>query len=94
MVEQSKIVIQMEPKALKVLDAAKLMSTSEKVVRNLIKAGYLRAMKLPAYTITIKEIERCMDMITEEQIDLQEFGSEDCSKKLDNKVMSMREVKA
>ena len=87
------VVLQIKPKALGVKDAAKVMQTSERVMRNLIKAGIVRAMKLPTLTITIKELERAMDYITEKQIDLTEFSKDDFSKRLDESNVVKTEVK-
>lgn len=91
------MVVKIEPKALKVKDAAKVMQTSERVLRNLIRAGFIRAMKLPTMTISIKEIERAMDYITEKQIDLTELGEDDFAKRYEESnvvSMSMREAQA
>lgn len=88
------VVLKIEPKALIVKDAAKVMQTSERVMRNLIKAGIVRAMNLPTLTVSIKEIERAMDYITENQIDLTEFSKDDFSKRLEKSNVVQMEVRA
>lgn len=69
------LTLHVQPRAVKVSDAAKMMGTSEKVVRNLVKEGYLKAMKFPAITISIREIERFLDVATDKQTDFSGFGS-------------------
>lgn len=71
----SEVSISIKPQAVKVTVAAKALDTSERVVRNLIDCGYIRAMRFPALTISIKELERFIEYATENQIDFSEFGS-------------------
>lgn len=77
----SEVSISIKSQAVKVLVAAKILDTSERVVRNLIDCGYIRAMKMPKLTISIKELERFIEYATENQIDFSEFGSESFNKK-------------
>lgn len=73
--KSSEISLSIKPRSVKINVAAKILDTSERVVRNLIDCGYIRAMRFPALTISIKELDRFIDYATENQIDFSEFGS-------------------
>lgn len=89
---ETSIVIGVYPKALKVKDAAKVMQTSPTVVRNLVKAGYIKAMNLPALTISVKEIERVIDYITDSQIDLSDFAAKKYEEIKTNNIVDFKEA--
>lgn len=85
------IIVNITPKALKVKGAAEVMQTSEMVVRNLIKAGLIKAMNLPALTISVKEIERVIDYITDSQIDLKDFAAKRFEEIPESKLIEIKE---
>lgn len=78
--ETNEVVVHVKPQAVKVAIAAKILDTSERVVRNLIDCGYIRAMKMPKLTVSIKELERFIEFATEKQLDLTMFGNEKFNK--------------
>lgn len=85
------IIVNITPKALKVKGAAEVMQTSEMVVRNLVKAGVIKAMKLPRLTISLREIERAIDFIMESQIDLGDFAAKRFEEIPESKLIEIKE---
>lgn len=90
--QDSKVIMTFEPLAVKVQSAAKMMDTSENVVRNLVKAGYLKAMKFPSITIPVAEIKRFIDYELENNLDFTKFGDPYYMKSKDNKVVKLKEA--
>lgn len=88
--EQRNNLISYTPQSVKVSTAAKIMDTSTRVVRNLIKTGYIRAMKMPSLTISTKELERFIDWATETQFDFSEFGRDDFSVEKHSRVVELK----
>ena len=68
--------LSLKPLSVKVVTAAKILGTSERVVRNLIKAKYIRAMKFPVLVISLAELERFIQNATDKQFDFSEFGND------------------
>jgi hypothetical protein len=74
--EKETVRLNFYPLSVKVSVAAKMLGTSERVVRNLIKAKQIKAMKMPSLTISVKEMERFVQYATDNQLDFRDYGSD------------------
>ncbi|EMF0401933.1 helix-turn-helix domain-containing protein [Enterococcus mundtii] len=64
-----------------VKETAKIMNTSEHVIRNLIKTGELRAIKFGTLSIPLFEIRRFMKSAISSQKDYRKFSDPEMLKK-------------
>lgn len=74
--EKETVRLNFYPLSVKVSVAAKMLGTSERVVRNLIKSKQIKAMKMPSLTISVKEMERFVQYATDNQLDFRDYGSD------------------
>lgn len=74
-----------------VKEAAEVLRTGENVVRNLLKAGRIRALKMPTLVIPDFELERFRHEILESQEDLSIYADKKFTEKFsnENKVIKM-----
>ena len=75
-----------------VKEAAEELRTGENVVRNLLKDGRLRAMKMPTLVIPDFELERFRREVVETQEDLSLYADKQFGKKMNQEknVVEMR----
>lgn len=73
-----------------VKEAAEELRTGENVIRNLLKDGRIRAMKMPTLVIPDFEIERFRRDILETQEDLTRYADKQFGKKQKNNVMDIK----
>ena len=63
-----------------VKEAAEVLRTGENVVRNLIKDGRIKPMKMPTLVIADFELERFRREVTASQEDLKKYADKNFSK--------------
>lgn len=75
-----------------VKEAAEVLRTGENVVRNLLKDGRIKAMKMPTLVIPDFELERFRREITDSQEDLSIYADKQFAKKFssENKIIEMK----